>query len=94
MDVITDHTPPLPMFRKDIINAPPTLARLLLCVQKFSLTLHYRSGKLLHLSDVISYSGYILNAEHEISGLKLNIYSLAQEVNVKATHLQDIRGAT
>ena len=47
----------------------------------------------MHLTDVSCHSGNILNADSEISGLKLDIHSLTQEVNATVTHLQDIRDA-
>ena len=48
----------------------------------------------MHLNDALSCSGHNLNADPEISGLKLDIHSLTQEVNATVTHLQDIRDAT
>ena len=48
----------------------------------------------MHLSDALSHSGDKLYADPEISGLKLDIHSIAQEVNHTVTHLQDIRDVT
>ena len=48
----------------------------------------------MHLSDVLSWHGHELNADPEITGLKHDIHSFSQEVNVTVTHLQDICDAT
>ena len=52
--VKTDHKPLLSIVKKDIINVPPRLARVLLRVHKFHLTLHYRPGKQMFMSDVLN----------------------------------------
>ena len=70
--VLTDHKPLLSIDKKDIINAPPRQARLLLRVHKFNLTLHFRLGKQMNLSDVLSQSGHELNADSENTGLRFD----------------------
>ena len=73
--MITDCKLLLAVVKKDIINVLPRLARLLLRVHKFNLTLHYRLGKQMHLSDAPGQSRHELNADPEITGLKLDIHS-------------------
>ena len=63
-------------------------------MHKFNLTLHYRPGKQINFSDALIPSGHELNGDPRITGLKLVIHSLSQEVDATATHLQDIRDAT
>ena len=92
--MITDYKPLLSIVKKDIINVPPRLARLLLRVHISSLTLHFRPGKQMHWSNVLSQSEYELNADPENTELKLDIHSLSQEVNTTVTHLQYIQDTT
>ena len=48
----------------------------------------------MYFSVALIHSRHNLSVNPEISGLKLDIHSLAQEANTIGTHLQDIRHAT
>ena len=59
-------------------------------MNKFNLTLHYRPGKQIHLSETLSQRGHELNTDPEITGLKLDKHLPSQEVNASVTYLQEI----
>ena len=48
----------------------------------------------MHFSYALSYSGHNLHADPDISGLKLDIHSLAQKINARVTNLLNVRDAT
>ena len=54
VNVETDHQPLEIIVRKPLNNAPKRLQRMLLQLQKYSLVVHYKKGKLMYLADTLS----------------------------------------
>ena len=52
--VLSDHKPLASIVRKDLVNAPPRLKRLLLRLQKYNVTMWYKPGKSMILTDHLS----------------------------------------
>ena len=52
--VQSDHKPLESIYRKNLVNAPPRIARMLLCIQKYDLTITYVPGKDVPLADALS----------------------------------------
>ena len=57
-DVIvkSDHKPLEAILKKSLAAAPPRLQRMLLQLQKYSFTLHYKPGKEMILADILSHA--------------------------------------
>ena len=51
----TNHKPLLALFQKNIVNAPPRLARLLLRVSHYDLEMVYKKEKEMYISDSLSH---------------------------------------
>ena len=54
VNVETDHQPLEMIVRKPLNSAPKRLQRMLLQLQKYSLVVHYKKGKLMYLADTLS----------------------------------------
>ena len=52
--VHTDHRPLVPIFNKPIYNAPKQLQRMLLRLQKYTLTVQYCPGRKMYIADMLS----------------------------------------
>lgn len=52
--VHTDHRPLVPIFNKPVFNAPKRLQRMLLRLQKYTLTVQYCPGRKMHIADMLS----------------------------------------
>ena len=52
--VLSDHKPLTSIVRKDLVNAPPRLQRLLLHLQKYDVTISYKPGKSMIFADHLS----------------------------------------
>ena len=52
--IITDHKPLLAVFKKCIHNMAPQLARMMLCLNDYNITMLYKAGKEMFLSDALS----------------------------------------
>ena len=52
--VLSDHKPLTSIVCKDLFNAPPRLQRLLLCLQKYNMTIRYKPGKSMIFADHLS----------------------------------------
>ena len=78
--VLSNHKPLTSIVRKDLVNAPPRLQRLLLRLQKYDVTLQYKPGKSMifadHLSRNVNSNGSkvptIPDLNLEVSALELN----------------------
>ena len=78
--VLSDHKPLTSIVRKELVNAPPRLQRLLLRLQKYDVTIQYKPGKSVifanHLSRNVNSNGSkvptIPNLNLEVSALELN----------------------
>ena len=88
--VLSDHKPLASIVRKDLINAPPRLQRLLLRLQKYNVSIWYKPGKSMMFADHLSKN---VNPEVSkvptVSGLNFEISSL--ELNTSPSKLERIR---
>lgn len=54
--VETDHKPLITIVKKNLVNCPPRLQRMLLRLQRFDFSLVYKKGTLMYVSDTLSRS--------------------------------------
>ena len=81
--ILSDHKPLTSIVRKDLVNAPPRLQRHLLCLQKYDVTIWYKSGKSMIFADHLSHNVHpaaskmptIPDLNLEVSVLELNASS-------------------
>lgn len=59
--VLTDHKPLVTIFKKSILTSPKRLQRMRLRLQKFSLTLEYKPGPKMYISDTLSRAALPIN---------------------------------
>ena len=50
----TDHKPSVSFFKKSLVDSPPRIQRLRLCLQKCEFKLSYVPGKRMHAPDALS----------------------------------------
>ena len=76
--------------RKDLVNAPPRLQRLLLRLQKYDVSIWYKPGKFMLFADHLSH-----NIHSEASKVPtipdLNLEVLTLELNASLSKLESIR---
>ena len=88
--VLSDHKPLTSIVRKDLVNAPPRLQRLLLRLQKYYVTISYKPGKNIifadHLSRNVNSHGSKVPIIHD-----LNLEVSAFELNASPSKLECIR---
>ena len=88
--ISSNHKPLTSIVRKDLVNAPPRLQRLLLRLQKYNVTIWYKAGKNMIFADHLSRN---VNSDSSkvptIPGLNLDISSL--ELNASLSKLECIR---
>ena len=86
--VLSDHKPLASIVRKDLVNAPPRLQRLLLGLQKYSVTIWYKPAKSMIFVDHLSRN---VNPENSkvptIPGLEVS----SLELNASPSKLEHIR---
>ena len=78
--ILSDHKPLTSIVRKDLVNAPPRLQRLLLHLQKYNVTIWYKPGKPMIFADHLSQNvdvetskvPTVPNLDLEVSTLELN----------------------
>ena len=88
--VLSDHKPLTSRVRKDLVNAPPRLQRLLLHLQKYDVPIWYKPGKSMIFADHLSQ-----NVDVGISKVPavpdLNLEVSALELNASPSKLENIR---
>ena len=88
--ILSDHKPLTSIVRKDLVNAPLRLQRLLLCLQKYGVTIWYKPGKSMIFADHLS-----CNIHPEASRMPtipdLNLEVSALELNASPSKLENIR---
>ena len=84
--VLSDHKCLTSIVKKDLLNAPPRLQRLLLHLQKYSVDIWYKLGKNMILADHLSHN---IDAKASniptIPGLNLEVSTM--ELNASQTKL-------
>ena len=98
-DVIvkSDHKPLEAILKKSLAAAPPRLQRMLLQLQKYSFTLHYKPGKEMILADILSHA-YIedcttsqLALEEELACM---VHIVLSNTPLSDAKLEEVRKAT
>lgn len=86
----SDHKPLEAIVRKNLNNAPPRLARMLLRTQKYNYTLRYTPGRDIPLADALSRNNPCKAGE--IPGLNITVHDI--ELNASPLRLTQIREET
>ena len=92
VQVQTDHKPLVSIYQKNICNAPPRIARMVLRIQKYDVELVYTPGKDLQLANALSRVSPCPG--REIEGLRISVHEIHQEINATPTRIAEIREAT
>ena len=88
--VLSDHKPLTSIVRKDLVNAPPRLQRLLLHLQKYDVTIWYKPGKSMIFADHLSCNIHpVASKMPTIPDLNLEVSAL--ELNASLSKLELIR---
>ncbi len=85
----TDHKPLESIAKKNLVNVPPRLTRMLLRIQKYNTTIVYKPGKEISLADALSRITP-LNKD-EVTGINLTVHELELSLNATPARLKDIR---
>jgi len=78
--VHTDHRPLVPIFNKPIYNAPKRLQRMLLRLQKYTITVQYCPGRKMYIGDILSHA--YLQEQTPTFKTEYQIFQLQQEVQL------------
>ena len=77
--VITDHKPLVSLFKKSLVDASPSLTRMLMQLLEYTLNVHYQPGERKHLSDALShFSSHNMAAGKTIKNLDLSIHAIEE----------------
>lgn len=88
----TDHKPLESIALKNLANAPPRLARMLLKIQGYDFTVKYNPGKSIPIADCMSRVSP--RPGEPIRDVDINIHLLNAHLNASPTRLQDIKAET
>ena len=88
----TDHKPLESIAIKNLANAPPRLARMLLKIQGYDFTVKYNPGKSIPIAD--SMSRVSPSPEEPMSDVDIHIHLLNAHLNASPTCLIDIKVET
>lgn len=89
--VHTDHKPIVAIAKKPLSVAPPRLQRMLLQLQKYSLEVHFVSGKDIPVSDFLSRQSLPDTNPMLIEGLDLHVHAIKQQLFVTDNRLESIK---
>ena len=90
--VQTNHKPLVAILAKSLAVAPPRLARMMLRIQRYNVSLEYVPGKQVPLADALSRINP--KPEHTIPGLDLTVHKVQSFLNASASRLEEIREET
>lgn len=100
INVETDHKPLIPIFKKPLLSAPKRLQRMLLRLQRYTLSVKYCPGKQIYIADMLS-RAYLHEKggeeEHfSISQLQLEVESIchAEHVRMKESTHRKVKNAS
>lgn len=88
----TDHKPLESIALKNLAQAPPRLARMLLKVEGYDFTVKYTPGKTVPIADCLS--RVAPRPSGHIEGIDLNVHSMISYLNFAPTRVEDIRVET
>lgn len=90
--VETDHKPLEVIFKKSLNEAPARLQRLLLKLQRYSIQLQYKPGKLLFIADTLSRSATEQGSDEDVSkDVMVHVNTLYENVEATPEMLNRIR---
>ena len=88
--ILSDHKPLTSIVRKDLVNAPPRLQRLLLHLQKYDVTIWNKPGKSMVFADHLSQNVDVRTSKvPTVPDLNLEVSAL--ELNASPSKLENIR---
>ena len=90
--VETDHKPLEAIFKKHLSNSQPRIARMMLRIQKYDITIKYVPGKDIPLADALSRLSPCQGGT--IEGLDVSIHELHMHLNASPTRVQQIKEET
>ena len=90
--VRSDHRPLEAIFKKHLSSAPPRLARMLLCIQKYDVQIKYLPGKDVPVADALS---RISSCPGEaVQGLDISVHKVHFHLNASQTRVCQIQEET
>ena len=92
VNVHSDHKPLEAISNKNLANAPPRLARMLLLSQRYNFTIIYRPGKDVPIADALSRISPL--KEEEIRGINVEVHQLDTLLHASPARLEDVRQDT
>ena len=90
--VQTDHKPLVAIMAKSLAAAPPRLARMMLRIQHYNVTLEYVPGKQIPLADALSRISP--QPGSAVPGLELTVHEIHSHLNASAMRLEEIKEET
>ena len=90
--VETDHRPLVSIVQKNLHNAPPRLARMLLRIQRYNVQLCYVPGKDIPLADALSRISP--HEEGEMHGMNVSVNEIRSHLNASPARLDEIKEHT
>ena len=92
MDVHTDHKSLESIYTKHLFAAPPRLARMLLRIQQYDVSIKYVPGSDVKLADVLSRVNPCNTGP--IRGIDLSVHEVHMHLNASPTRIVEIRMET
>lgn len=86
-----DHKPISSIMKKPLSAAPPRLQRMLLQLQKYSITVQYVSGKEIPVSDCLSRHNVTETYQNLVEGLDYHVHSVRKQLFVTDKRLEIIK---
>ena len=90
--VETDHKPLESIVQKSLHVAPPRLARMMLRIQRYNVTVKYVPGKQIPLADALS--RITPCSASTIEGLDISVHEIHSQLNASTTRISQIREET
>ena len=87
--VQTDHKPLVSIMRKNLVNATPRLARMLIRTQPYNIDVEYVPGKQIQLADALSRITPL--DKKAVVGLDLSVHEVRAYLNASTSRMSDIR---
>ena len=92
--VESDHKPLETILRKPLALAPPRLQRMILALQKYSITLIHRPGKEIPVADTLSRKSMNDTDSSLSEAMETQVHTVISAAPVSADRLEDIKAAT
>ena len=93
--IITDHKPLVAMVSKDVAGVSQWLQCIMLCINKDSLPILYKTGPDLYIADWLSWHNHMEIRDKKIAGMSISIHTINAVVDIPVCILiGDITAAT